>query len=167
MRSFIVLTAALTGSLAACTSTEPSVQPRSAPATLAPQSGHDTPTAMPSLDPDAPESISALVQTLLLSPQVQGYLHPEVPERIPVLIGIDEPALEAGSIHVFGKPADIETTANAKASGRAFVEISKLRIRGTKATVEFSLEAEGVTGRGTFSFRDPDWTTNSVDLAEH
>jgi hypothetical protein len=95
--------------------------------------------------PAAPKEATAVLQALLDGPALDGYLHPEVKGRIPLILLANgfvspPPVLTAGGAPVRILPRD-------RIGKRPFLEVTSLEIDGASAAVGISYAVEGLVGR--------------------
>lgn len=98
----------------------------------------------------------------LTHPQTALYVHPEHPGRVPVSVHVD------ASIAVGVPPQAYDHAVLWSGPADALVDVTRVELRGDRATVELAIEEEGVRGtvdcvRGD----DGGWAPGPAALAEH
>lgn len=123
-----------------------------------------TPAPLASIAPD--DARALVVETLGLA-ELQRYLHPEAPGRIPLrLVAEGVPAEALAGVELFGAPIEVTTLAAARASNGPFLELS-LRSRGPdSAAVSVRYAVEGIVGDVKFSRTGRTWLPGPVSIRE-
>ena len=101
------------------------------------------------------DAVQPIVQLVIDLPQLQQFLHPELPDRKPlVLIQTDEvsPGL---ALKKFGQPVAIRELRTAE--NAPYLRLTQLEITGAKAHVRLEYPVEGVKGEADLEQRDGEW----------
>lgn len=160
--------AALLLACAACT-TAPRTTPGPAAATdPAASSPANTAAAPPAASPptaaaDASASANAadVLDCVLAARAVQQYVHPELPERVPVRVHLPADVTLARVPEAFGAPIEVVTP------DRALLQVHALRLDGGHAEVVLGIAAEGVAGEVACDRDGASWAATRVALREH
>lgn len=128
-------------------------------------------TPMPALEPEEPHPTSQsegyrLLQTLLDSPELRAYLHPQEPGRLPVVVAISPMPNAAPPLLAFGQPVVFKSPEAARGDGGPFLEITMVSFDGSRARILFELEFEGIQGDTSFELRDATWHILRVSIVE-
>jgi len=91
---------------------------------------------------------TAIVEQVINHPDVQQFLHPDVPGRVPLVLSshLLDPRL---SLRKFGKPVRVVPDAHLK-KGLAYLRFTRFTLKQNVVTVEVRYSVEGMGGRFSF-----------------
>ncbi len=148
---------------AACT-TAPRSTPSTGSADPSPTPSVATPATDLAVAPTADASPSAsaadVLDCVLASRAVQQYVHPELPERVPVRVHLPTGVTLARVPEAFGAPIELVEPE------RALLQVHALRLDGGHAEVVLGIAAEGVAGEIACERDGAAWAATSVALRE-
>ncbi len=146
--------------VSACQSTGSDAPPRrSSPAPSTPPSSPTAAAPMPANDR------TQVLQAVLDAPDLQQYLHPEIPTRVPVVIVKNEVVADTPNLQAVEVPVVFKPRAGLSESDAA-LEITRLEIAGDRATVELAYPIEGLVGTATLHRDGSGWVIDKLQLAE-
>lgn len=120
----------------------------------------------PSTSTSNADDVRAVLQLTIDLDSLGKYYHFELPGRKPLCI-VQNDAIATGlQLTKSGAPVHFIGTADARASGTACLEFSKVEVRADSATVEFAYDVEGIRGTAEFSKASGAWRVVRHQLRE-
>src|SRR5262245_42407203 len=116
--------------------------------------------------PTSKDELRQLVQMTIDLDALDKYYHSELPGRKPLCIVKNNVINSDLTLKKFGQPVRFLPAAEAKKTGAACIEFSKIEIQDDAATVEFAYVIEGIRGTAKFRKTGGAWRSESHQLRE-
>jgi hypothetical protein len=111
-----------------------------------------------------PTSVGAIVQLVIDLPQLQVFLHPELPERKPLVLVETEGISPDLDLEKFGEPVAIRDLDAAE--GGPYLHLTKIEVSGNTAHVDLDYPIEGVGGEVEMARQDGTWRVTKAEVWE-
>jgi hypothetical protein len=106
----------------------------------------------------------AIAQLVIDLPALQQFLHPELPERKPLVLISTSEVTPGLTLTKFDQPVQILDLEVAK--GRPYLHITEWTQTGTKVRLKFSYPVEGVGGEAELESKDGKWRVTKSEIWE-
>ena len=113
--------------------------------------------------PDA-TSVGTIVQLVIDLPQLQVFLHPELPERKPLVLIETGEVSQSLALEKFGQPVAIRALDAARDG--PYLHLTELEVSGDTARVELDYPVEGVGGEVDLERKGGTWSVTKADVWE-
>lgn len=111
-----------------------------------------------------PDDVSPILQQVIDHPDLQQYLHPELPERKPLAVARTAAVSEGVKLSKFDSAVEIRE--EAELEGRPFLRFDGVEIDGAEAQVRLSYPVEGLRVDARLQREGGAWSVSSFSLVE-
>jgi len=109
-------------------------------------------------------AVQAILQLVIDLPQLQPFLHPELPDRTPLVLIQTQEISPSLALKKFGHAVLIREMRAAQ--GKPFLHVTHLDVSGSKATVRLQYAVEGVSGEVELKEKDGVWSVEKARIWE-